>query len=48
MLRNTELIKIVYETMFLLDEAAANEDKYEMELGRGLVSIVSYFLWCPC
>ncbi|PBK98950.1 hypothetical protein ARMGADRAFT_484541 [Armillaria gallica] len=48
MLRNEELIKIVYDTMFPLDEAATDEDKYEMELGEGLVSTVSYLLWCPC
>ncbi len=48
MLRNEEFIKIVYETMFPLDEAATDEDMYEMELGEGLVSIVSHFLWCLC
>ncbi len=48
MLRSEELIKVVYDTMFPLDSAATDEDKYEMELGEGLVSIVNYFLWCPC
>ncbi|KAK0238444.1 hypothetical protein EDD85DRAFT_826863 [Armillaria nabsnona] len=39
MLRNEDLIKIVYYTMFPLDDAATDEDKYEMELGEGLVRI---------
>ncbi len=47
-LRSEELIKTVYEAMLPLDEGATDEDKYEMEVGEGLVSIVSYFLWCPC
>ncbi len=41
MLRSEELIGVVYDTMFPLDEAATDEDKYEMELGEGLVSIAS-------
>ncbi len=48
MLRSEELIKTVYEAMLPLGEGATDEDKYEMELGEGLVSIASYFLWCPC
>ncbi|KAK0238438.1 hypothetical protein EDD85DRAFT_826819 [Armillaria nabsnona] len=39
MLRSDELIRVVYDTMFPLDEAATDEDKYEMELGEGLVRI---------
>ncbi|KAK0245482.1 hypothetical protein EDD85DRAFT_801189, partial [Armillaria nabsnona] len=39
MLRSEDLIKIVYDTMFPLDDAATDEDKYEMELGEGLVRI---------
>ncbi|KAK0189298.1 hypothetical protein F5146DRAFT_1225917 [Armillaria mellea] len=38
-LRSGELIKVVYETMLPLDEAATDEDKYEMELGIGLVRL---------
>ncbi len=41
MLRSEELIKTVYEVMLPLGEAATDEDKYEMELGEGLVSISS-------
>ncbi len=41
MLRSEELIRVVYDTMFPLDEGATDEDKYEMELGEGLVSIAS-------
>ncbi|PBK98935.1 hypothetical protein ARMGADRAFT_1073863 [Armillaria gallica] len=40
-LRSEELIKTVYEEMLPLDEGATDEDKYEMEVGEGLVSIVS-------
>lgn len=41
MLRSKELIKVVYDTMFPLDEAATDKDKYKMELSKGLVSIAS-------
>ncbi|SJL03275.1 uncharacterized protein ARMOST_06627 [Armillaria ostoyae] len=44
-LRSEELIKTVYHAMFLLDEAATDEDKYEMEVGEGLVSIVRISAW---
>ncbi|KAK0185089.1 hypothetical protein F5146DRAFT_214920 [Armillaria mellea] len=37
-LRNEELIKVVYQTM-LPDDAVTDEDKYEMELGIGLVRL---------
>ncbi|PBK98921.1 hypothetical protein ARMGADRAFT_1073855 [Armillaria gallica] len=39
MLRSEELIRVVYDTMFPLDEATTDEDKYEMELGERLVRI---------
>ncbi|PBK98942.1 hypothetical protein ARMGADRAFT_1073867 [Armillaria gallica] len=39
MLRSEELIRVVYDTMFPLNEAATDEDKYEMELGERLVRI---------
>ncbi|KAK0238436.1 hypothetical protein EDD85DRAFT_826802, partial [Armillaria nabsnona] len=44
MLRSDELIRVVYDTMFPLDEAATDEDKYEMELGEGLVRISAWRL----
>ncbi|KAK0488592.1 hypothetical protein IW261DRAFT_1440355 [Armillaria novae-zelandiae] len=39
MLRNEELVKIVYQAMLPLDEAATDNDKYAMELGIGMVQI---------
>ncbi|KAK0215306.1 hypothetical protein EDD85DRAFT_962683 [Armillaria nabsnona] len=44
MLRSKELIKVVYDTMFPLDEAATDKDKYKMELGEGLVHIFAWRL----
>ncbi len=41
MVRSEELIRAVYDIMFPLDEAATDEDKYEMKLCEGLVSIAS-------
>ncbi|KAK0488535.1 hypothetical protein IW261DRAFT_355659 [Armillaria novae-zelandiae] len=38
-LRSEELIKILYEEVFPLDNAATDKDKYDMELGEGLVRI---------
>ncbi|KAK0488550.1 hypothetical protein IW261DRAFT_356758 [Armillaria novae-zelandiae] len=38
-LRSEELIKILYEEVFPLDNAATEKEKYDMELGEGLVRI---------
>ncbi|KAK0463344.1 hypothetical protein IW261DRAFT_1598939 [Armillaria novae-zelandiae] len=38
-LRSEELIKILYEEVFPVDNAATDKDKYDMELGEGLVRI---------
>ncbi|KAK0497440.1 hypothetical protein EDD18DRAFT_1384421 [Armillaria luteobubalina] len=46
-LRSEELIKIVYQAVFPPDEVVTDKDKYEMELGEGLVSIVICILWYP-
>ncbi|PBK65979.1 hypothetical protein ARMSODRAFT_383136 [Armillaria solidipes] len=43
-LRSEELIQTVYHAMFPLDEAATDEDKYEMEVGKGLVRISAWRL----
>ncbi|KAK0238433.1 hypothetical protein EDD85DRAFT_826786 [Armillaria nabsnona] len=44
MLRSKGLIKIIYHAMLPLDEAATDEDKYEMELGEGLVHLSAWHL----
>ncbi|KAK0488533.1 hypothetical protein IW261DRAFT_1602436 [Armillaria novae-zelandiae] len=38
-LRSEELIKILYEEVFPVDNASTDKDKYDMELGEGLVRI---------
>ncbi|KAK0488528.1 hypothetical protein IW261DRAFT_1439876 [Armillaria novae-zelandiae] len=38
-LRSEELVKIVYQAMLPLDEAATDNDKYAMELGIGMAQI---------
>ncbi|KAK0444765.1 hypothetical protein EV421DRAFT_1799471 [Armillaria borealis] len=43
-LRSEELVKTVYHAMFPLDEAAIDEDKYEMEVGEGLVRLSAWRL----
>ncbi|KAK0444753.1 hypothetical protein EV421DRAFT_1799402, partial [Armillaria borealis] len=43
-LRSDELIKTVYQAMLPLDEAATDEDKYEMEVGEGLVRLSAWRL----
>ncbi|PBK65991.1 hypothetical protein ARMSODRAFT_383660 [Armillaria solidipes] len=43
-LRSEELIQTVYHAMFPLDEAATDEDKYEMEVGEGLVRLSAWRL----
>ncbi|KAK0444759.1 hypothetical protein EV421DRAFT_1799438 [Armillaria borealis] len=44
MLRSEELIKTVYQAMLPLDEGATDEDKYEMEVGEGLVRLSAWRL----
>ncbi|PBK65998.1 hypothetical protein ARMSODRAFT_1022014, partial [Armillaria solidipes] len=43
-LRSEELIKTVYQAMLPLDEGATDEDKYEMEVGEGLVRLSAWRL----
>ncbi|KAK0488538.1 hypothetical protein IW261DRAFT_1556994 [Armillaria novae-zelandiae] len=46
-LRSEELMKILYEEVFPLDNVATEKDKYDMEFGEGLVNIVSYNMRFP-